>query len=140
MTPAVARPGVRRRVVAVVLLTLTVAAGLVVTRLPDSAASDIAGDALYTVAAYLLVVGLAPRLHAAVVAGIAAVWCIGVELFQLTGLPELWSASFPPVMLVFGTVFDARDLAVYAATAVLCGLVDAAARRVARLNSSDPVR
>jgi hypothetical protein len=53
---------------------------------------------------------------------VAAIWCVGVELFQLTGLPERWGGAFPPVMLVLGTVFDARDLAVYVGTiAVLVG-------------------
>ncbi|MBW9122163.1 DUF2809 domain-containing protein [Microbacterium trichothecenolyticum] len=114
-----------RRIVAAVLLAATVAAGLVVyALLPDTAATDIAGDALYSVAAYVAVVLIAPRLPAIGAGAIAAAWCVGVELFQLTGLPLAWGAQFPPVMLVLGTVFDARDLAVYVATIILATAVD----------------
>ncbi|MGX5771343.1 DUF2809 domain-containing protein [Microbacterium trichothecenolyticum] len=115
----------RRRTVAAVLLAATVAAGLVVyALLPDTAATDIAGDALYAVAAYVAVVLLAPRLTAIAAGAIAAAWCVGVELFQLTGLPLAWGAQFPPVMLVLGTVFDTRDLVVYVATIILATAVD----------------
>jgi hypothetical protein len=102
---------------------LAVVAGLLVhTRLPDSAGSDIAGDALYAAAAYFAVVLIAPRWQPPAAGVVAAIWCVGVELFQLTGLPERWGGAFPPVMLVLGTVFDARDLAVYVGTiAVLVG-------------------
>lgn len=93
--------------------------------LPDSPATDIAGDALYALAAYLLVALLAPRLPAPAVGAIAAVWCIGVELFQLTGLPLAWGAQFPPVMLALGTVFDARDLVVYLVAIAVATGVDA---------------
>ena len=122
-----------RRVVAVVLLALTVAAGLLVhTLLPDTPATDISGDALYAVAAYLAVVFVAPRLHPLTVGGIAAAWCVLVELFQLTGLPLAWGAMFPPVMLVLGTVFDARDLVVYVAAVALATGADALLGRARR--------
>jgi hypothetical protein len=124
-----ARPGTRRRVLAAVLLVLTIGAGLVVhAALPDSSATDIAGDALYAVAAYLAVVLIAPRLPALAVGGIAMLWCVGVELFQLTGLPLAWGAEFPPAMLVLGTVFDARDLVVYIATIAVATALDAVVR------------
>lgn len=109
--------GNRRRIVAAVLIAAIVAAGLAVHLvLPDSAATDIAGDALYAGAAYALVVLLAPRWAALGAGGLALAWCVGVELFQLTGLPGLWASGFPPIVLALGTVFDARDLAVYALT------------------------
>ena len=120
-----------RRLVAALLLAATIAAGLLVHGvLPDTAATDIAGDALYAVAAYLAVVLIAPRLPALATGAIAAAWCVAVELFQLTGLPLAWGATFPPVMLILGTVFDARDLLVYVVTIVLATAVDALARRV----------
>ena len=120
-----------RRLVAALLLVATVVAGLLVHGvLPDTAATDIAGDALYAVAAYLAVVLIAPRLPALAAGAIAAAWCVAVELFQLTGLPLAWGAQFAPVMLVLGTVFDARDLLVYVATSILATAVDALARRV----------
>ncbi len=119
-----------RRVVAAVLIVVAVAAGLFVHgALPDTAATDIAGDALYVVVVWGLVVMLAPRLPAAAVAGIVLVWCIAVELFQLTGLPEAWGAAFPPVMLVLGTVFDPRDLLIYAAATAVLLVADLAVSR-----------
>lgn len=118
-----------RRVVAALLLVATIAAGLLVHGLlPDTPATDIAGDALYAVAAYLAVVLIAPRLPPLAAGAIAAGWCVGVELFQLTGLPLSWGAQFPPVMLLLGTVFDARDLLVYVAAIALATAVDALLR------------
>ena len=123
-----------RRWVAGGLLAATIVAGLATHAwLPDSPASDITGDALYAVAAYLAIVLIAPRLPALAVGGIALGWCIGVELFQLTGLPVQWGETFPALMLLLGTVFDPRDLLVYAiAVIAACGvdmLVRSARRR-----------
>ncbi|MFC8683407.1 DUF2809 domain-containing protein [Microbacterium ureisolvens] len=125
---ATARPRlIARRLIAGLLLLSIIAAGLVVhTTLPDTPASDIAGDALYAIAAYLAVVIIAPRAPALAAGGIAAAWCMAVELFQLTGLPLEWGAVFSPVMLVLGTVFDPRDLVVYVATVAVATGVDAA--------------
>lgn len=115
-----------RRVVAALLLVATIAAGLLVHGLlPDTPATDIAGDALYAVAAYLAVVLVAPRLPPPAAGAIAASWCVAVELFQLTGLPLSWGAQLSPVMLLLGTVFDARDLLVYVAAIALATAVDA---------------
>ncbi len=130
--PRAGRPRTRR-IVAAALLVATVGAGLLVhVALPDTAATDIAGDALYAVAAYLAVVLIAPRLPVLAVGAIAAAWCAGVELFQLTGLPLAWGAQFAPVMLVLGTVFDARDLGVYVATIAFATACDLALRVLAR--------
>lgn len=115
-----------RRIAAAISLVLVVAAGLVVHGLlPDSAATDIAGDALYAVAVLAFVVVLAPRLTPLWSGAIAAVWCVGVELFQLTGLPLQAAEVFPPAVLVLGTVFDARDLVVYVAAIAVAVGVDA---------------
>lgn len=117
----------RRRIVAAVLLAAAIGAGLVVhVLLPDSAATDIAGDALYAAAVYVGVVIAAPRLRPLAVGAISAAWCTAVELFQLTGIPLELGAAFPPSTLVFGTVFDARDLVVYVITAVVAGAADVA--------------
>ena len=109
-----------RRVLAAVLLAGVIAAGLVVhSLLPDGAATDIAGDALYAAAAYLGIAFLAPRLPPLTVGALAGAWCVAVELFQLTGIPMQLGAVFPPAVLVLGTVFDGRDLLVYALTIVV---------------------
>lgn len=120
----------RRRIVALLLAVVTVIAGWVVARvLPDSVGTDIAGDALYAVLIYLLVVMLAPRLRPASVAVIAATFCVAVELFQLTGLPRVWAESFRPIALVLGSGFDARDLVVYVVAVALAALLDSVVAR-----------
>ncbi|WP_127475562.1 DUF2809 domain-containing protein [Microbacterium sulfonylureivorans] len=119
-----------RRVVAAVLLLAVVAAGLAVhAMLPDTTATDIAGDALYAAAAYLAVVILAPRVPPLAVGAISGAWCVAVELFQLTGVPLELGAVFPPAMLLLGTVFDGRDLLVYLLTIVLLVGADAVVTR-----------
>jgi hypothetical protein len=122
-----------RRAIAGTALVLVICAGLVVhTALPDTAASDIAGDALYAAAAYLGIALIAPGLPAIVVGAIAASWCVAVELFQLTGVPLQAGAEFPPAMLLLGTVFDARDLVVYLVTVASVSALDAVASGVGR--------
>ena len=119
----------RRRWSGLVLAVLFLATGLALHMLaPDTAASDVAGDVLYALLVYALLMLVVPRLPAWGVAGAVLVWCTAVELFQLTGLPELWAVSFRPVVLVLGTVFDPRDLAVYAVAAIGAGVVDTFAR------------
>lgn len=120
----------RRRVSALAAAVVVLLAGLAVHGLlPDSAATDIAGDALYAAMISALVVAVAPRLPSVAAGAIAVAWCVGVELFQLTGVPERVGDVFPPAVLVLGTVFDARDLVVYAATIAVVTLVDVVFRR-----------
>ena len=126
----------RRRLAAAVVLAATIASGLAVHRwAPDGAASDIAGDVLYALAAYAGLVLLFPRPRPWVVGAVAAAWCVAVELFQLTGVPERIGAAFPPAMLLLGTVFDPRDLLAYLAAIAVATALDTAfvaARRRAR--------
>lgn len=123
---------VRRRLLAAASVVLLVVLGLAVHfATPDSAASDIAGDALYAAMVYALLVLLLPRWSPWAVALGAATWGVAVELFQLTGLPERWGAAFAPVMLVLGTVFDPRDIVIAIVTAGACAAVDATLRAVA---------
>ncbi|WP_425841382.1 DUF2809 domain-containing protein [Microbacterium sp. PA5] len=107
------------------------AVGLFVHLRLTGVGGDIAGDVLYAVAVYAGLVAVAPRLSSPVVAAIAGAWCVGVELFQLTGLPAQWGAGFGPAMLVLGTVFDPRDLVVYVATVAIAAVTDVVARRAA---------
>jgi len=104
--------------------------------LPGGTVSDISGDILYAAAAYLAIVAVAPRLPQVFVGAIAAMWCVLVELFQLSGIPLALGVAFPPAMLVLGTVFDAHDIVLYVGTAAVLTLVDVAvsgvlSRRVA---------
>ncbi|WP_261166271.1 DUF2809 domain-containing protein [Microbacterium sp. Marseille-Q6965] len=121
-----ARPrGTRRRALAAVGLVIVIACGLLVHGgLPDTSATDIAGDALYAAAAYLGVVLLAPRLAAPAVGAFAAGWCVAVELLQLTALPAAAASAFRPAVLLLGTAFDPRDLAVYLAAVALLVVAD----------------
>jgi hypothetical protein len=123
----------RRRIVAAVAAAATVVTGLGVHRFaPDGAPSDLAGDALYALLVYLLSVVIVPRRAVWVPALLAAAWCTLIELFQLTGLPLAWGDRFPPVMLVLGTVFDARDLVVYTVTVLAAATADRLGGAVAR--------
>ncbi|MGN7970166.1 DUF2809 domain-containing protein [Microbacterium sp. 22296] len=121
MTPA------RRRLVALAALVVLVAAGLVVAKvLPSSVTTDVAGDALYAAAVYTGLVLLLPRARR-VILGVAAIaWCVLVELLQLTGLPVALAERVPPIALVLGTGFDARDLVVYASAVLVAAAADAA--------------
>lgn len=122
-----------RRIIAAILLVAVVATGLAVhTLLPDTAATDIAGDLLYASAVYAGLVVVFPRWVPLLTGAVAAAWCIAIELFQLTGIPVALGAEFLPAMLVLGTVFDPRDLLVYVVTIVLVAAVDAVVRVVAR--------
>lgn len=117
-----------RRISAAVALVAVVVAGLGVhLLLPDTVATDIAGDALYAVAVYGFVVAVAPRLSSFWVGAISAAWCVAVELFQLTGIPLVIS-SFRPAVLVLGTVFDPRDLVVYVSAIIVAAGIDAGLR------------
>jgi hypothetical protein len=122
-----------RRLIALLLLLCAIAAGVGIHYgAPSGTVSDIAGDVLYAIAAYLAVVIVAPRLRPLTVGAIAAGWCVAVELFQLTGIPLALGAVFPPAMLVLGTVFDARDIALYLGTAAVVVSLDTALQRLAR--------
>jgi hypothetical protein len=130
-------PRTRRRA-AVVALAVVIAAGLAVHALPGSAATDVAGDALYAIAAYSLVVAVAPGLHPLVVGAFALVWCIAVELLQLSPVPLAVASVLPPARLVLGSGFDPRDLVVYGVAALFAGIADAAARRISPVGRSRP--
>lgn len=119
-----------RRWGAVAAAVVVVAAGLVVHGiLPDTDATDIAGDALYAVLVYVLVVAVAPRAQPVAAAAIAGGWCIAIELLQLSDVPARAAEVFPPAVLVLGTVFDARDLVIYVVAVVIAGALDAMMRR-----------
>jgi hypothetical protein len=127
-----------RRLAAGAALLAVIAAGLAVhVLLPDTAGTDIAGDALYAVAAYsglVMLFAWSPLPAGLVAAG----WCTAVELFQLTGIPAAAGAAFAPATLVLGTVFDARDLVVYVAAVAAAAGVDAAVRAIPSRRTSRP--
>lgn len=118
-------PSNRLRLIAAALGATTVLAGLGVRfALPRGVATDIGGDALYAVLVYAAVTFTAPRARPTSIAVVAGSLCVAIELCQLTGLPRLWAGGFPPIALVFGTGFDARDIVVYLAAVALAAIVD----------------
>lgn len=115
----------RRRVAAAVVVVAVVAGIGIHLAAPPTRTGDIAADALYVVVVYGALVVLAPQWRPAGVGAATMLWCVAVELFQLTGLPEQWGRAAWPVMLVFGTVFDPRDFVVYGVGAIVCAVMDA---------------
>ncbi|GAA2958463.1 ribosomal maturation YjgA family protein [Microbacterium schleiferi] len=125
----------RRVVCAAILVALALIGLSVHLLLPDTAVTDIAGDALYAAAVYVFLVLVLPRQRPLVIGAIALAWCVAIELFQLTGVPLAVGARFPPAMLVLGTVFDPRDLVVYALTIFAATALDSV---LARLRTERP--
>ncbi|MEL5990164.1 DUF2809 domain-containing protein [Microbacterium phosphatis] len=118
-----------RRVAAVIIGAVVVAAGLAVSEFtPAGMVADAAGDALYAALVYLIAVFVAPRAAPWKTALAALAWCVAVEFFQLTGLPEVWGAAFRPLMFVFGNVFAASDLAFYGLGIALACAIDVVSR------------
>lgn len=89
---------------------LTVAAGLGVRAVLPGDPAKYAGDALYTVLVYALVVLVAPGVRPARAALVAAGLSWAVELFQATGLPDAWGRHSGLVHLVLGSTFNPPDL------------------------------
>ncbi|MFE4539613.1 DUF2809 domain-containing protein [Streptomyces scopuliridis] len=114
----------RTRLVAGGAALVTVGAGLGI-RVVGGGGGDVvkyAGDALYTVLVYTLVVLVAPRVRAPVAGGVALGVSWAVELFQLTGLPAELAARSVVARLVLGSTFNAPDLLWYAVGALGAGL------------------
>jgi D-alanyl-D-alanine carboxypeptidase len=110
-----------------------VVAGLAARAVLPASVGGPVGDALYATLVVLLVVLVRPRTSPVVAASVGFVVCVGIELFQLTGVPAELADRWPPVRLVLGTTFWAPDLLRYAVGAVVGGLVCAVvARRVVR--------
>lgn len=100
------------------LTAAVVAAGLVVVGIAVSRVAhplaDPAGDALYAMFVYALLVVVAPRARPLVVAAVAYALCAAVELAQLTGVPAAIVEVVPVARYALGTTFVAVDLLAYA--------------------------
>ncbi|HWU09417.1 MAG TPA: DUF2809 domain-containing protein [Streptomyces sp.] len=116
------RPLVVRATAAAASL-VTVAAGLGVRSTMSGEVAKYAGDALYTVLVYALVVLLAPRVRPAVAAATALAFSWAVELAQLTGVPADLARQSAVARLVLGSTFNAPDLFWYAVGAALAWAV-----------------
>ncbi|MEW9528319.1 DUF2809 domain-containing protein [Microbispora sp. NPDC049125] len=116
-TPPEAGGSGRTRLLAAGAAAVTVAAGLGVRSLAEGDVAKCAGDALYTVLLYALVVLVAPRARPVTAACVAAAVSWVVEFSQLSGVPAELSRHSAVARLVLGSTFNAPDLFWYAAGA-----------------------
>lgn len=122
------RDRLRRRTAPAVAAVVTVAAGLSVRSVLGGDLAKYAGDALYALLIFWLVLVVAPRTRAWVAAGVSFGVSVAVELFQLTGVPAELGAHSALARLVLGTTFNAPDLPFYAVGAALGWALCLAAR------------
>lgn len=115
---AALRDRLRRRAAPAAAAVVTVAAGLSVRSVLGGDLAKYAGDALYALLIFWLVLVVAPRSRAWVAAAVAFGVSVAVELFQLTGVPAGLGARSTLARLVLGTTFNAPDLPFYAVGAV----------------------
>ncbi|MEN0128062.1 MAG: DUF2809 domain-containing protein [Brevundimonas sp.] len=122
------RPDRPRRLL-LVAVVLVVAAGLLASR----ASFDALGDVLYAAMACLVVLLVAPRTRRWVAGAVAGAWCFGVELAQLSPVPQELVDAVPVLRYLLGTTFAATDLLAYiAGVGAVVGLDLAYGRRAAR--------
>ncbi len=126
MTPSTTKP--RTRAVVLAAAVLTVLAGLALRRFAGGALAKYGGVALWATLVYALVLVLAPRARANVVALVALAVSVAVELFQLTPYPAALAACQPLWRLVLGTTFHGPDLLAYPTGVALAWAVDRVSR------------
>ncbi|WP_275001944.1 DUF2809 domain-containing protein [Promicromonospora iranensis] len=124
------RDRLRRRTVPVLAAAVTVAAGLSVRSVLGGDLAKYAGDALYALLIFWLVLVVAPRTRASTAAAVAFGVSVAVELFQLTGVPAELGAHSTLARMVLGTTFNAPDLPFYAVGAALGWALHRTARGV----------
>lgn len=122
----------RRRAAPAAAAVLTVVAGLSVRSVLTGDLAKYAGDALYALLIFWLVLVVAPRTRGWVAAAVAYGVSVAVELFQLTGIPAELGAHSTLARLVLGTTFNAPDLPFYAVGAAAGWALHHLAGRVAR--------
>ncbi|MGW0587074.1 ribosomal maturation YjgA family protein [Streptosporangium sp. NPDC002607] len=122
-------PAQRTRLLAALAAALTIAAGLTVRAVAGGWFGKYAGDALYTVLVYALIVLVWPRITPARAALGALAFSWAVELAQLTPVPAALSEVSAVARLVLGSTFSAADLVAYAAGAALVASAHTLLRR-----------
>jgi hypothetical protein len=93
---------------------ITIAAALGIRAAGWGDFAKYAGDALYTVLLYTLVVAVAPRVRPPVAGAVALAVSWAVEFAQLTSVPAELSSHSTLARLVLGSTFNAPDLLWYA--------------------------
>jgi hypothetical protein len=82
------------------------------------------GDVCYAAAVFLvLAIVLSARIG--VIASIAMLVCLAIELFKVTGLPAQWGGN-PVSRVVFGTTFSLHNLVCYAVGIALMWIIERA--------------
>jgi hypothetical protein len=117
-------PASRLRLAGLLLATLVF--GIVTRRvhLGVMAWDKSAGDALYAAAVYFAIAFVFPRAGLLTVALLALIYCFGIELFQLTGIPVTLARSRPWVHWLLGSTFAWHDVVCYALGIPLAAVVD----------------
>ncbi|MFI5804849.1 DUF2809 domain-containing protein [Streptomyces sp. NPDC051561] len=105
---------IRIRLVALGAAAAVIAAALGIRAATSGDLAKYAGDALYTVLLYALVVAVAPRVRPLVAASVALGVSWAVEFAQLTSVPATLSAHSTLARLALGSTFNAPDLFWYA--------------------------
>jgi hypothetical protein len=105
-------------------LAATIALGLVSRLCPIGwpAYDKSLGDVLYAVAVYLVLAILLNR-RVAIVAAVALVVCLAIEVFKLTGVPAEYG-HLTAIRWTLGTTFSWHNLACYAVGVALVALLD----------------
>ena len=85
---------------------------------------------------YVLATFLRPRAGLVANALAALLFCVLIELLQLTQIPKELAGSFPPVRLVLGTTFVPLDLLAYGIGVVLAPGADLLAGRLLRARAT----
>ncbi|MCX5207019.1 DUF2809 domain-containing protein [Streptomyces sp. NBC_00237] len=119
----------RVRLYALGAAAVTIAAALGIRAVSSGAFAKYAGDALYTVLLYALVVAVWPRVRPVLAGGVALGVSWLAEFAQLTSVPAELSARSGLLRLVFGSTFNAPDLFWYAVGAALAWAVHRWSRR-----------
>jgi hypothetical protein len=122
----------RPRLVPLLAVPLTVAAGLGSRRWLDGLPAKVAGDALYTVLIYVLVLVVRPDARLSRAFAVALGVSFAVEFAQLTPYPAWLSSKHVILRLIFGTTFGFVDLAGYVVGAVSVVALHLLVRRGAR--------
>ena len=105
------------------LVPLTVAAGLGSRAWLSGLPAKIAGDALYTVLVYVLVMVVRPGARPSRASAVALGVSFAIELAQLTPYPAWLSSKHVLLRLIFGSTFGFVDLAGYSTGALAAASV-----------------
>ncbi|WP_203887881.1 ribosomal maturation YjgA family protein [Planotetraspora kaengkrachanensis] len=113
-----------------VAAVVTIAAGLLIRTFLDGPFAKYAGDALYTVLLYLLVLLVIPAARPSRVAPISLAVSWLIEFSQLLDLPAI-------ARPILGSTFNAPDLLWYAVGAGAAWVIHAGVRQAARSRGPD---